>query len=146
VPLPVIGACLMPNHLHLLVRPTADGDLARWARWLFTTHARRYHKKHGTTGRVWQGRFKAFAIQGDAHFLTVLRYVERNALRANLADRAEHWEWGSLNWRQRRCTPLKLAESPVRLPSDWVDIVNQPHTAQELEALRNCVGRPKRRI
>ena len=68
----------------------------QWAHWLFTTHARRYHRKHGGSGRVWQGRYKAFVIQGDAHLLTVLRYVERNALSANLVRRAEEWEWGSL--------------------------------------------------
>lgn len=141
VPMPVIGACLMPNHLHLVVRPLGDDDLARWTRWLFTTHSRRYHMRHGTSGRVWQGRYKAFAIQHDAHFLIVLRYVERNAMRANLTDRAERWEWGSLNWRQRSSPPLALADSPVALPADWVQVVNTPHTEDELEALRNSVNR-----
>ena len=53
VPLPIIGACIMPNHLHLIVRPKLDGDIASWMHWLFTTHARRYHKKYSSSGRVW---------------------------------------------------------------------------------------------
>jgi putative transposase len=141
VDLPIIGACIMPNHVHLVVRPRRDGDLARWTHWLFTTHSRRHHKKHGTCGRVWQGRYKAFVIQTDAHLQVVLRYVERNALRANLADRAEEWEWGSLNWRMRACAPLLLAPCPIALPVDWVRWVNAPHGAEELAALRNCVNR-----
>jgi putative transposase len=141
VPLPIIGACVMPNHVHLVVRPRSDDEIALWAHWLFTTHARRYHKKYASSGRVWQGRFKAFVIQDDAHLLTVLRYVERNALRANLTVRAERWEWGSLHWRTSAHAPFALEESPVLLPKDWVAYVNAPQTAEELEAIRNCVNR-----
>jgi putative transposase len=141
VDLPIIGACLMPNHAHLVVRPRRDEDLARWSHWLFTTHSRRYHKKYGSSGRVWQGRYKAFPIQTDRHLLVVLRYVERNALRANLADRAEGWEWGSLNWRLRTHAPIALAACPVPLPEDWAALVNTPHSDAELAALRNCVNR-----
>jgi len=141
VAVPIIGACLMPNHVHLVVQPRGDADLAQWTRWLFTTHAHRYHKKHGTVGRVWQGRYKAFLIQGDAHLHIALRYVERNALRANLTDRAEEWEWGSLNWRCRATSPLQLQECPAPLPGNWVDWVNMPHGEEELAAIRNCVNR-----
>jgi putative transposase len=96
VPVDVLGYCLMPNHFHIVVRPHHDGDLGRWVQWLLTAHARRYHRHYGTTGHVWQGRFKAFPIQDDGHLVTVLRYVERNALRAELVSRAEDWKWSSL--------------------------------------------------
>jgi putative transposase len=95
----------------------------------------------GTTGRVWENRYKAFPIQDDRHLLTVLRYVERNALRANLVRCAEDWQWSSLNWRCRARPPVKLQESPVKLPSDWVQLVNAPQTEEELAAVRNAVNR-----
>ena len=57
----------MPNHFHLVFRPHDDGDLGRWMQWLLTAHARRYHRHYGTTGHVWQGRFKAFPVQDDDH-------------------------------------------------------------------------------
>jgi putative transposase len=85
---PLLAACLMPNHLHLVVMPAEDDAVSRWTHWLFTTHAARHHRKYRANGRIWQGRFKAFAIQKDHHLLTVLRYVERNALRANMVKRA----------------------------------------------------------
>jgi putative transposase len=138
---PVIAACVMPNHLHLVLQPRRDGDLARWAHWLFTTHARRYHKKYGTSGRVWQGRFKASVVQADRHFLILMRYVERNALNAHLVSRAEEWEWGSLRWRLRETSPIKLTPSPVPLPSAWAALVNEPQTAAELERVRTAVAR-----
>jgi putative transposase len=141
--LPILALCLMPNHVHLVVCPKADDDLARWTQWLFTTHVRRYHKKYGSSGRVWQGRFKAFLIQEDAHLLTVMRYVERNALRAGLVKRAERWRWGSLHWRNSKTPKVPLSPSPVPLPSDWDEWVNSPQTAAELESVRTCVNRQR---
>src|SRR5690349_3795220 len=141
--LPMIAACLMPNHIHLVVRPTDADDLARWMHWVFTTHVRWHHKKYDATGRVWQGRFKAFASQTDHHLLTVMRYVERNALRAKLVERAEDWEWGSLAWRREAIAPVRLSESPVPLPSYWRQLVNDPHSAAELAEIRTCVNRQR---
>ena len=139
--LPVMAACLMPNHLHFAMCPKRNEDIGRWAHWFFTTHARRYHKKYDTSGRVWQGRFKASVVQGDRHLIAVLRYVERNALRANLVNRAEDWEWGSLRWRHRSHGPIRLASPPLPLPSRWLEYVNEPQTAEELEAIRNALAR-----
>jgi putative transposase len=141
--LPLLAACLMPNHIHLVARPGGEADLGRWMHWVFTTHVRWYHAKHQTTGRVWQGRFKAFPIYQDHHLLTVMRYVERNALRANLVERAEDWAWGSLAWRPRTVPVVRLAESPVALPSYWRHLVNEPQTEVELAAIRACVNRER---
>jgi putative transposase len=138
--LPLLAACLMPNHVHFVVRPRANADIARWTHWLFTTHVRRHHLKYKTYGRIWQGRFKAFLIEQDRHLLTVLRYVERNAVRAKLVDRAERWHWGSLCWRTQIKPPIGLAPSPVGLPSNWVDYVNAPQSPAELEAIRSCIN------
>ena len=84
LPMDLLGYCLMPNHFHLVLRPHHDGDLGRWMQWLLTAHVRRYHRHYVTTGHVWQGRFKAFPVEDDDHLVTVLRYVERNPLRAEL--------------------------------------------------------------
>ena len=142
VELPILAACLMPNHVHLVVHPRAAGDIAKWMHWVFTTHVRWHHAKYSTTGRLWQGRFKAFAIQGDHHLITVMRYVERNALRANLVDRAEDWHWGSLAWR-RSAGGVALSQSPAPLPSYWRQLVNEPQTAAEIAEIRTCVNRQR---
>jgi len=142
-PLDILGFCLMPNHFHVIVRPRADGDLSRWMQWLLMAHARRYHRHYLTTGHVWQGRFKTFPIQDDDHLRTVLRYVERNALRAELVARAEDWKWSSLP-RWQRCDPfLWYGETPVR-DKRWLAHVNEPISAGDLTRLRLSAerGRP----
>jgi len=143
IEVPILALCLMPNHFHFVVRPKVADDLSRWMKWLFTSHVRWSHAKYATVGRLWQGRFKAFLIQEDHHLQTVMRYVERNALRARLVERAEDWKWGSLGWRSMRQPPVALAHSPVPLPSYWRHLVNEPQTAAELEEIRTCVNRQR---
>lgn len=142
-PLPILAACLMPNHFHLVVRPEHPASVSRWMHWLCTTHVRHYHAKHGTSGRVWQGPFKACLVQTDQYLLTVMRYVERNALEARLCARAEDWRWGSLRWRLRGRAAPALTRAPIDLPGYWAEFVNQPQTAAELQAIRECVNKQR---
>ncbi len=137
----LLAYCLMPNHFHLVLWPHGDGDLSRWMQWLMTAHVRRYHRLRGTRGHVWQGRFKAFPIQKDEHLVTVLRYVERNPLRAGLVERAEEWAWSSLRMRQGRDPETVLDQGPAPLPRNWTGFVNRPQTATELDHVRRCVNR-----
>jgi len=139
--LALLAACLMPNHFHLVVAQVGARDISRWMQRLLTTHTHRHHLRHSTSGRVWQGRFKAFPIEQDDHLLTVMRYVERNALRAGLVECAEQWPWGSLAWRMNGSCGPRLSEPPIPLPSDWTSRVNCPQTPAELEALRTAVNR-----
>ena len=138
----LLAYCVMPNHFHLVAWPRDDGDLSRWMQWLLTAQVRRYHRHYQGSGHVWQGRFKAFPIQQDAHLLTVLRYVERNALRAGLVERAEDWAWSSVRWwRDRRQWPVFLAEGPVDRGRQWVSAVNRPMSPEEEKTLRRSVNR-----
>ncbi len=141
LPMRLVGWCLMPNHFHLVLWPYKDGDLGRWMQWLLTSHVRRYHRHYHGSGHVWQGRFKAFPIQRDEHFLTVLRYAERNALRAKLVERAEDWQWSSLRSRLPGGDCEWLAPAPVALPANWPALVNRPQNEAELEAIRRSIAR-----
>jgi putative transposase len=141
-PVRLLAYCLMPNHFHLVLWPRADGDLSNYMMWLLTAHVRRYHQHYHSSGHVWQGRFRAFAIQEDDHLLTVLRYVERNPVRAALAARAQDWRWSSAA-AERGGTPA-LDPGPIARPDNWLPYVNEPQTEGEIESLRENVrrGRP----
>ena len=92
-------------------------------------------------GHLYQGRFKSFPIEGDEHFYAVVRYVERNALRAGLVQLAEDWRWGSLRQRVRQTHAPLLCDWPLPQPSDWIEQVNLPKTEMELEAIRQSLRR-----
>src|SRR5271155_4956132 len=144
-PMRVLAYCLMPNHWHMVLWPEKDGDLTAFVRWLTHTQSMRWHGHYptGGTGHIYQGRFKSFPVETEAYLYTVLRYVERNALRANLVSCAENWLWGSLRRRQHGpvLPQLDLADWPVPMPANWVEMVNAPHTESELEAVRRSVAR-----
>jgi putative transposase len=106
-PMPLLAYRVLPNPgRHVVLAPEHDGDLSCFVGWLTLTHTQRWHAHRHTagSGHRYQGRFKSFAVEANDHFLTVCRYVERNALRAGLVSRAEEWRWGSL-WRRRRSAP-----------------------------------------
>lgn len=148
VPMRILAWCVMPNHWHLLLWPRGDGDLSSYMRLLTLTHTQRSHAYRASvgTGHLYQGRFKSFVVQHDAHFFTVARYVEANALRGGLVSRAEQWRWGSL-WRalhEKADHPPVLHPWPIDRPGDWVACVNQPMQTVEADELRHCAqhGRP----
>jgi putative transposase len=83
-------------------------------------------------------------IEGEGHFLTLLRYVEGNAARANLVARARDWEWGSL-WDRTTGERDLLHPCPVWLPDGWETIVDVPLQTIDLNAIRrpSKIGRPR---
>jgi putative transposase len=141
VPMRLTGFCLMTDHFHLLLWPHRDGDLSRWMQWLMTSHVRRYHRHYQGSGHVWQGRFKAFPVQSDDHYLTVLRYVERNPLRAKLVARSQDWEWSSLKPTVRSGPDGLLTPGPIEKPSQWTRLVNGVQSKAELSSLRHSLAR-----
>ena len=141
----VLAYCLMPNHWHLVLNPSEEGLLSMFMHKLTNAHTRRVHIKTETvgTGPLYQGRYKSFLIEDDVHLLTVLKYVERNAVRAKLSARAEDWRWGSA-WR-RTCGTQKqrqlLAPPLTPLPSDYKTWINEPEPSELLKEVRTSVSK-----
>jgi REP-associated tyrosine transposase len=134
VPVRLFAFALLPNHFHAVLQPVADGSLSKFMHWWLTSHVRRYHRHHGTCGHVWQGRFKSFPIQQDEHFLTVVRYVLLNPVRASLVIDPHQWPWSSLSF------PRLIDPWPVPPPEDWKALL-RPLSAAELDEVRNSVRR-----
>jgi putative transposase len=142
-PTRLLAYCIMPNHWHFLLWPREDGELTAFLRWLTHTHTMRWHAHHRTsgTGHLYQGRFKAFPVQNDEHYYTVARYVEQNALRARLVERANHWRWSS-PWRRHHGDAQQraiLSRWPLAMPDDWLAAINRLQRESDVEALRRCV-------
>ena len=141
----ILSYCLMPNHWHFVLWPEGDKDLGRFMQRLTITHVTRWQKHYDKVGHghIYQGRFKSFPVDSDDNFYRVMRYTERNALRANLVARAEEWPWGSL-WIRQFGSPehrALLSKWPIRRPRNWVSYVNQPASDAELESIRRSCRR-----
>lgn len=125
--------------------PEADNDLGLFMQRLSVTHVTRWQKHRQVVGEghLYQARFKSFPVETEDYFYQVMRYVERNALRANLCGTAEDWRWGSLH-ASVRGTPEQrslLSDWPVPRPRQWVERVNRPQSDKELDAIRKSLVR-----
>ncbi len=141
----IIAYCVMPNHWHLVLYPDQDGTLSKFVNWLTLTHTQRWHAIHHSIGHghLYQGRYKSFLCEKDEYFRQLVRYVERNPLRANLVSNAEDWRWGSA-WRRDSGTPAQgklLDEWPVPKPLGYLRQLNEPQSATEVDMMRRAITR-----
>ena len=88
------AACLMPNHVHVILTPSDPDGLRRTFAELHRRYTRIINARHRWTGHLWQGRFGSVAMD-DAYLASAARYVAMNPVRARLVDRPEDWCWSS---------------------------------------------------
>jgi hypothetical protein len=105
--------------------------------WLLTSHVRRYHKHYGSSGHVWQGRFKSFAVQRDEHLITTLRYVLQNPVRAGLSETVHEWPWSSARRRQL------VDRSPVDEEIRWSEQLESRLDELQVATIRECLNRQR---
>ena len=141
----IVAYVLMPNHWHLVLHPKNDGDVAVFMQWLTLTHTQQYHVKTKTIGygHLYQGRYKSFIVAKDAYLLSVIKYVERNPVRAQLTKKVEEWKWGS-GYRRLKGTSQErtlLSALPIQTPKKYSSWVNKSDKTDELSQLRVSVAK-----
>lgn len=144
-PMRICAYCLMPNHWHMVLWPENDGELTAFMQRLTVTHVTRWQRHKGRVGygHVYQGRFKSFPVETDDYFYQVVRYVERNPLRADLIDDLDRWRWSSF-WRYRHGTAAQkrlLSAWPLARPRKWKCHVERPQTESEQAVLQRSIDR-----
>lgn len=86
--------CLMPNHVHLVLKPATASGLRSVMSSVHTRYAQRINGRDGLTGHLFQDRFRSYPMD-EAHLLVAVRYIENNPVKAGLAPSAEEWRWSS---------------------------------------------------
>lgn len=138
-PINLLAYCLMPNHWHLVISPVSTGGVSRYVHRVCPTHAVRLRGRTGTTGHghVYQQRYHSSLVDSERYYYQVLRYVEANAMRAGLVERAGNWRWSSL--RERTGFPRGLLDpSPLPLPTDWAAVVEVAQRSEMLAVIRTA--------
>lgn len=88
-PLVSIGAyCLMPNHFHLLITQSEEGDISKFMQKLSTAYSMYYNKKYERTGGLFEGKFKSEHIGDDRYCKYIFSYIHLNPIK--LID--SHWK------------------------------------------------------
>jgi len=90
----LLAYCLMGNHIHLLIKEEAE-TLEQIFKRISGRYVYWYNTKYRRIGHLFQDRYKSEAIDNDAYLMTVLRYIHRNPVKAQLALRPEDYRWSS---------------------------------------------------
>ncbi len=90
--------CLMPNHIHLLLKVGFAGDLPKFMQGLLQSYSFYARRNYGSVGYIFQGRYKNMRIDSDPYLLDCGRYIERNPVRAAIVQDPSEYKWSSYNF------------------------------------------------
>ncbi len=122
----IIDFMVMENHIHLIMQPRGESTLSGCMKWLLGVYSMGYNRVFRTWGTVWGGRFYSRPINGIGDMTNTIAYVDRNPVRALLADSPECWPWGGLySHRVGR-------EDILGPPPAWLALVSPKHFRQGL--------------
>jgi putative transposase len=99
----------MTNHVHLLATPAGTDGLPRMMQWLGARYVRDINQTYRRTGSLWEGRYKACLVDTERYFLTCMRYIELNPVRAAMVVSPEEYRWSSY-----RCNALGHGDGITR--------------------------------
>lgn len=86
---------LMTNHIHPLLTPRDTGNEARLMQSLGLRYVGYINNRYHRTGTLWEGRYKARAVDGDAYVMRCYRYIELNPVRAAMVADPADYPWSS---------------------------------------------------
>ena len=87
--------CLMTNHVHLLVTPTAASSCSMLMKGLAQRYSYYFNHEYGRTGPLWEGRFRSCVIDDSRYALACHRYIEANPVRARMVRHPADYRWSS---------------------------------------------------
>ena len=100
-PFDLFHYCLMPNHVHLLIKTNKASDFSVFMKKLNLSYFHHYNKSYGWVGHFWQDRFKSQPVGKDEYFIQCGKYIELNPVRANIVKKPEEFSYSSYNYYAR---------------------------------------------
>ncbi len=105
----LVAFALMPNHLHLILYEKRQGGISLYMQRVLNAYTKYYNERYGTSGHLFEGKFKRVHIESNKQLLHVSAYVHRNPREikarfrkedkypwSSLQDYVEHNRWGRL--------------------------------------------------
>lgn len=86
---------LMDNHVHLLVTPPCPGATGRMMQHLGRRYVRLFNARHGRSGTLWEGRYRACLVDSEGYVLRCARYIDLNPVRARITADGRDYRWSS---------------------------------------------------
>ena len=148
-PIKIHAYVLMTNHVHLIVTPGSAAALARAMQAVGRRYVRFFNDQYERTGGLFEGRYKAFAIDTEDYWFTCMRYVEFNPIRAGLAASPDAYRWSSYSTHAFGKENLLLSPHPLYLalgaaPEErqrcWRTLCGTPLTDDQVAQIRTRIN------
>lgn len=142
------GWVLMDNHVHLLLTPMQAGAAGALMQRLGRNYVPLFNARHGRTGTLWEGRYKASLVADDHYLLQCLRYIELNPVRAAITDDPANYPWSSCQTHLGLRAGSRLRHHPIWLASGstpaeraqwWRIFLREAISDDELTAIRTTL-------
>ncbi len=87
----IIAYCVMPTHLHFILKQLRDGGIETYMRKILNSYARYFNALHQRKGPLWEGRFQNVRVETDEQMAHLTRYIHLNPVTAHLIESPENW-------------------------------------------------------
>jgi len=140
---------LMTNHLHLLATPEDCMSLPRTFQDIGRRYVPYFNRKHERTGALWESRYRASLVETERYFLTCMRYIELNPVRAGLVDHPDEYPWSSYRSNAhglgdglvvRHEVYERLGRSPIERAERYRRLFESEVLPEELAAVRTATN------
>ena len=145
----VHGWVFMTNHIHLLLTPKQDESVSRLMQSLGRRYVGYFNYAYARTGTLFEGRFRSCLVQNDEYFITCLRYIELNPVRAGMVNDPGDYRWSSyrvhgFGLRTRMWAPhdnyLALGNHSKARQSAYRGLMNEALEIDVITKIRHCIN------
>ena len=143
------GWVFITNHVHLLMRPLKEHALSRLMQSLGRRYVGFFNYSYARSGTLFEGRFRSSLVQEDRYFLTCLRYIELNPVRAGMVRDPKDFQWSSYRAHAMGApvkfwTPsdlyISLGRTKVQRQQAWRGCVTEVLDTETIARIRHCVN------
>ncbi|MEO0263124.1 MAG: transposase [candidate division WOR-3 bacterium] len=91
----IIAYCLMPTHIHLLLKQVAENGISIYMGRILNSYAKYFNTKYKRKGPLWESRFKSIEVETKEELYHLTRYIHLNPVTAYLVENPEDWNFSS---------------------------------------------------
>lgn len=145
----VQGWVFMTNHVHLLLKPQKEHAVSRLMQSIGRRYVAFFNYSYARSGTLFEGRFRSSLVQEERYFLTCLRYIELNPVRAGLVRDPGDYKWSSFRahafgtpanlWTPNE-SYLSLGSSSATRQKAWRALVGEVLDMDTISKIRHCAN------
>lgn len=90
----IFAYVVMDNHYHIALR-TQDKPISKVMHRMNSRYSHYFNKERSRSGHVFEGRYKAIPVENEKYLLSVIRYIHRNPVRAQICTKVSDYKWSS---------------------------------------------------